>query len=113
LDEDTKNHSDVVITVADSHRNPYFNMVTLSKDGVAALVNPPASTINHRQDAPVVYDITTVCYVINSKFVMTQDSIFSGMIRAIKVPPERSIDIDNLLDFQIAECLLNLRAQAK
>jgi N-acylneuraminate cytidylyltransferase len=84
-------------------------MVKLNKDGYAVLVNPPQTAIARRQDAPIVYDVATVCYVLNPKFVMIRDSIFSGIVKAVEVPTERAIDIDTLLDFQIAESLLCLR----
>ncbi len=109
LDEYEKGSADVVITVTEAHRSPYFNMVKLNKDGYAVLVNPPQTAIARRQDAPIVYDMTTVCYVLNPKFVMIRDSIFSGIVKAVEVPTERAIDIDTLLDFQIAESLLCLR----
>lgn len=105
LDEYEKNLSDVVITVSDSHRSPYFNMVRQNSDGTYGLVNPPASAINRRQDAPVVYDMATVCYVVNSEFIMSHESIFEGRVSAIHVPIDRAIDVDTLLDFQIAEML--------
>lgn len=105
LDEYEKNLSDVVITVSDSHRSPYFNMVRQNSDGTYGLVNPPASAINRRQDTPVVYDMATVCYVVNSEFIMSHDSIFEGRVRAMHVPIDRAIDVDTLLDFQIAEML--------
>jgi N-acylneuraminate cytidylyltransferase len=63
LDEYEKGCADVVITVTAAHRNPYFNMVKVNQDGSVGLVNPPESTIARRQDAPLVYDMTTVCYV--------------------------------------------------
>jgi CMP-N-acetylneuraminic acid synthetase len=107
LDEYERTASDVVITVTDSHRSPYFNMVVQNSDGTYGLVNPPVSTIDRRQDTPVVYDMATVCYVVNPKFVMAHDSIFEGRVRAVHIPIERAIDIDNLLDFQIAEALLS------
>ena len=50
--------------------------------------------------------MTTVCYVANSEFVMSHDSIFEGRVKAVHIPIERAIDIDTLLDFQIAEALL-------
>lgn len=109
LDEYEKGSVDVVITVTKAHRNPYFNMVKLNNDGSVVLVNAPETAITRRQDAPIVYDVATVCYVLNSKFIMTHDSIFSGIVKAVEVPIERAIDIDNLLDFQIAESLLSLR----
>jgi N-acylneuraminate cytidylyltransferase len=57
----------------------------------------------------MVYDMATVCYVANPEFVMTHNAIFEGRVRAVHVPPERAIDIDTLLDFQIVECLLKRR----
>jgi N-acylneuraminate cytidylyltransferase len=111
LDEYEKHSADVIITVTDAHRSPYFNMVRTNSDGTVELINPLPSVITRRQDAPVVYDITTICYVANPDFVMTHKSIFEGRVRAVHVPPERAIDIDTLLDFQIAERLLNLRKQ--
>jgi CMP-N-acetylneuraminic acid synthetase len=109
LDEYEKGDVDMVITVTDAHRSPYFNMVKTNADGSVGLVNPPQATIARRQDAPVVYDMATVCYVAKPEFVMAHNSTFEGRVKAVHVPAERAIDIDTLLDFQIAESLLNLR----
>jgi CMP-N-acetylneuraminic acid synthetase len=111
LDKYQKGDTDMVITVTDAHRSPYFNMVKTNVDGSVELVNPPQSTILRRQDAPVVYDMATVCYVANPEFVMTHNSTFEGRVKAVHIPAERAIDIDTLLDFQIAECLLSIREQ--
>ncbi|MBL78502.1 MAG: acylneuraminate cytidylyltransferase [Nitrosomonadaceae bacterium] len=109
LDEYEKGGTDMVITVTDAHRSPYFNMVKTNADGTVGLVNPQQSAIARRQDAPVVYDMATVCYVANPEFVMTHNSTFEGRVKVVHVPRERAIDIDTLLDFQIAESILNLR----
>jgi CMP-N-acetylneuraminic acid synthetase len=109
LDEYEKGDADMVVTVTEAHRSPYFNMVKINADGTVELVNPPPSDIARRQDVPVVYDMATVCYVANAEFVMAHRSIFEGRVKAVHVPNERAIDIDNLLDFQIAESLFNLR----
>jgi N-acylneuraminate cytidylyltransferase len=111
LDEYEKNLSDVVISVTDSHRSPYFNMVSQNSDGTYGLVIPPLSTINRRQDVPVVYDMTTVCYVVNSQFIISHDSIFEGRVSGVHIPINRAVDIDTLLDFQIAEMLLSDRGK--
>lgn len=111
LDEFEKGEADMVITVADAYRSPYFNMVKTNAEGAVELVIPTQSAITHRQDVPTVYDMTTVAYVANPEFVMTHNAIFEGRVRAVHVPTERAIDIDTLLDFQIAECLLNIREQ--
>lgn len=113
LDEYEKGDADIVITVTDSHRSPYFNMVKTNADGSVGLVNPPQSAITRRQDAPVVYDMATVCYIANSDFVMAHNSTFEGRVKSVHVPIERAIDIDTLLDFQIAECLLNIKVNKR
>lgn len=106
LDEYEKGGADMVITVTDAHRSPYFNMVRTQADGYTSLVIPPESAVSRRQDAPVVYDVTTVGYVARPDFVMTRNGIFEGKVRHVHIPPERALDIDTLLDFRIAECLL-------
>lgn len=111
LDEYAKGDADIVITIADAHRSPYFNMVKVNADGTVGLVIPPPSAIARRQDSPMVYDIATICYVANPVFVMTHDATFEGRVKAVHVPTERAIDIDTLLDFRIAESLLNAREQ--
>ena len=109
LDEFEKGDADIVITVAEAHRSPYFNMVKFNPDGTVGVVIPAKSLIAHRQDSPMVYDVATVAYVARPEFVIAHNSIFEGRVRATKVPVNRAIDIDTLLDFQIAECLLDIR----
>lgn len=108
LDKYEQTDSDIIITVTDANRSPYFNMVKFNADDTVGLVIPPQSAITRRQDAPAVYDMATVAYVVRPDFVMKQNSVFEGRVSAVHVPVERAIDIDTLLDFQIAECLLNL-----
>ena len=110
LDQFSKGGCDVVITVSEAHRNPYFNMVREKSDGTVALVMED-SQVSRRQDAPIIRDLATVCYVANPEFVLSHDSIFEGRVKAVNVPKERAIDIDSLLDFQIAEFLLNSRKE--
>jgi CMP-N-acetylneuraminic acid synthetase len=106
LDEYEKGGADMVITVTDANRNPYFNMVKVLPDGTVGLVIPPKGSITRRQDAPVVYDMTTVAYVARPEFVMTKNGTFEGRVRYVHIPTERALDIDTPLDFKIAECLL-------
>lgn len=108
MDEYEKGDVDIVITVSDARRSPYFNMVKTNVDGTVGLVIPPKSAIVRRQDVPTVYDMATVAYVARPEFVMTHKAVFEGRVRAVNVPAERAIDIDTLLDFQVAECLLNV-----
>ncbi len=98
--------ADAVVTVGAAHRSPYFNMVKRNDDGTVELVIPPVGNVFRRQDAPPVFDMATVAYVARPEFVLTKNSLFEGRVRAVEIPVERTIDIDTLMDFRIAECLM-------
>ncbi len=101
--------SDVIITVKNTARHPAFNMVALNKRNYAKLILPPAQKISRRQDAPLVYDMTTVAYVAKPDFIVEANSIFEGKVKAVLIPEERALDIDTELDFQFAEYLMTNR----
>jgi len=103
--------ADIVLTVSPAHRNPWFNMVSLQADGTVELVNNPDASITRRQDTPEVFDVSTVAYVANPNFILSDSSLFSGRVRAAKVPVERAVDIDTLHDFEIAEFLMKNRLE--
>ena len=110
LEQFSKGDCDVVVTVTEAYRSPHFNMVEDKGDGTVSLMtNTPK--VSRRQDAPVIWDMATVCYVANPKFVLSNNSMFQGRVKAVDVPRERAIDIDSLLDFEIAEFLLNSRKE--
>jgi N-acylneuraminate cytidylyltransferase len=98
--------ADIVLTVAESDRNPYFNMVELDDDGYARLVKGPPSGISRRQSAPLVFGISTVAYAACPEFILRANSIFEGRVRIWQVPRERAVDIDTELDLAFAEFLM-------
>ena len=85
-------------------------MVKINESCQVELVIPPEKRIVRRQDVPVVYDLTTVAYVVRPEFVLKYNGIFEGRVRAVKVPTERALDIDTPMDFKIAECLMESQA---
>ncbi|MBT6050346.1 MAG: acylneuraminate cytidylyltransferase family protein [Candidatus Scalindua sp.] len=107
LDEYEKGDVDIVVTATDAHRSPFFNMVKQNEDKTVSLVISPDSKVHRRQDAPVVYDMTTVAYVTSPEFVMNNKGVFDGRVGYVHVPVERALDIDTALDFRIAECLIS------
>lgn len=99
--------ADICISVTPASRSPYFNMVKSSNNDFFELVIPMNEMVQHRQEAPIVYDITTVIYVTRPSFVMNNYGLFSGKVTAITVPKERAVDIDDIHDFRFAEVLLS------
>lgn len=104
---------DVVLTVTPAARNPYFNMVTVDGARHAHLAIPPDQTVHTRQTAPKVFDITTVCYVVDPAFLRRADGLFAGRVGVIEVPAERAVDIDTALDLKVAEALWEARTDGK
>lgn len=96
--------TDMVVTVTPAARSPYFNMVIRAEDGRSEVVIRN-DTIRRRQDAPAVYDMTTVAYVSRPDFILENSGVFAGEVKSVIVPKERAVDIDDAFDFMIAEAL--------
>lgn len=98
--------ADAVMAVKEAERSPYFNMVKLDESGYATLVSSGVS-VQRRQDAPKVFDITTVAYAVRTRFVMNSTGLFPSKLLTVMVPPERALDIDTPYDFLLAELLVD------
>lgn len=98
--------ADAVIAVKEAERSPYFNMVKLDASGYASLASSGVS-VQRRQDAPKVFDITTVAYAVRTSFVMNSTGLFPSKLLTVTVPPERALDIDTPYDFLLAELLVD------
>ena len=69
--------------------------------------------ISRMQDAPKTFDITTVCYLSKTKHIEKIDHIFDGKTTSILIPKERSVDIDDKIDFEYAEYLFKKLGNGK
>ncbi|WP_168416797.1 acylneuraminate cytidylyltransferase family protein [Acinetobacter indicus] len=97
---------DICIAVTPASRSPYFNMVKYNEAGFVELVNQPEGEVSRRQDAPKVFDITTVVYATTPEFVLNNYGLFSGKVASIEVPKARAVDIDDIYDFRLAEAII-------
>ncbi len=96
---------DMVITMTPAQRSPWFNMVTADSDGRVGLVAGDGA-INRRQDSHACFDMTTVAYVSRPEFILKASSMWDGSVFGVEIPRQRSIDIDNDLDYAIARFLM-------
>jgi len=101
---------DMVLTGTAAARSPYFNMVEQAADGRVSLVLP--GQYQRRQDAPPLFDLTTVAYAADPDFILANQGIWQGRVSLIEVPRERAIDIDEPLDLFMAQCLYERRLSA-
>ncbi len=98
--------ADIVTTVYESDRNPYFNMIELRK-GKVSLVKKPQKKITQGQDAPKVYSLNDAVKAIRRNALLKNDSLFAlKNIKFVIMPRERSIDIDDPLDFLVASLII-------
>ncbi|WP_198780483.1 cytidylyltransferase domain-containing protein [Shewanella putrefaciens] len=98
--------ADICISVTPANRSPFFNMVKQTESGMVELINKPQDEVARRQDAPAVFDITTVVYATTPDFVFNNYGMFSGKVTSIEVPKERAVDIDDIYDFKLAEAII-------
>ena len=91
---------DVVFSVVESRRNPFFNMVKEEKNSVS-LVN--ASTFTSRQQAPAIYDMNASMYLYDPKFLQENEYIFNGKCGVIQMQDYMVLDIDSEEDFKWME----------
>ncbi|MDA7720329.1 acylneuraminate cytidylyltransferase family protein [Alphaproteobacteria bacterium] len=102
------NHDpDLVITVSPANRHPSFNMIKFDQGGYAQTFHENLGLDYRRQDFDNAFDITTVGYVAKPNFIKRASMLLEGKTRAVIVPKERAIDIDDALDFQFAEYLFH------
>jgi len=100
-----KGDCDIVMGISASHRNPYLNMVTVNENGyIKVMLYDPS--IKRRQDAPVVYDITTCVYVSGFDYIRSCSSLMEGKVGYVEIPPERALDIDEEFDLYLADMIL-------
>lgn len=96
--------ADSVFSVTEAHRNPYFNMVEIDKLGRPKLVKE--GDFSSRQTAPVVYDMNASIYVWRMNAFKDVRSTFMEKTFVYVMPKERSVDIDDYIDFKVAEMLM-------
>lgn len=106
IDKLKVSEADLCVSITEASRSPYFNMVEVDQGGYVNLVKKPLGDVLRRQDAPKVFDITTVVYVSTPDFILNNFGLFSGRVTSIEVPKNRAIDIDDIYDFRLAEAIL-------
>lgn len=101
LDENT----DIVVTVNKAKKYPWFNMLKADTSGYFKLINNKKYYFN-RQDAPKIFDMTTVAYVSKPDYIIKTKHILKGKVKSVLIPEERSLDIDTIFDLKIAKMLI-------
>lgn len=101
-----KDDNDNLISAMPARRSPSFNMVKFDENNEVRLVIVPDTPISCRQNAPVCYDMNASIYIWKRDVFFEYDSLFLEKTGLYLMPEERSIDIDNAIDFQFVEFVM-------
>jgi CMP-N-acetylneuraminic acid synthetase len=95
---------DLSIGITKSLRNPFFNMVSINKKNVCKIINRKKNFFRN-QDAPSVYDVTTVGYAAKPNYLFSlniKKSLFCGKVIGTNISRINSLDIDDKYDLELA-----------
>ncbi|MBC7744360.1 MAG: acylneuraminate cytidylyltransferase family protein [Flavobacterium sp.] len=99
---------DMVVTVKESKANPYFNL--FEENAYGFLEKSKKGDFQRRQDCPPVYAFNGSIYLMRvTSLEKAKISEFKN-VKKVVMPEERSIDIDTMADWKLAEyfCHINL-----
>ncbi len=94
---------DVVFSVTDSRRNPYFNMVSVNSNGKADVVIK--SKFTARQQAPQIFDMNASLYAYSPYYLSNDGHMFDFKCGTILMRDTAVLDLDNACDFEFMEII--------
>lgn len=103
IDTSMKKNADVVFSVVESRRNPYFNMVKKAENGFYEKVIQ--SDFTARQQAPEIFDMNASLYAYTADFMKSQKAIMDGKCDVIKMYDTGILDLDHENDFEVMEVI--------
>lgn len=96
------------VGVVEPDKSPYW-MFTRDNGGRLSPLIPREKLPARRQDLPVTYSVNGAVYVASVPWFLREKAFFSPETVGYVMPRERSLDIDDELDFAVAEMVLAAR----
>jgi len=96
---------DMVVAVKETKANPYYTLREENEEGY--LVKSKKANFSRRQDCPKVYELNGAIYVINVNSLKKSSLAEFSKVRKYVMDETSSHDIDTMMDWKIAQCLLN------
>ena len=96
---------DMVTSVMPAKCNPYYDGYEDNEEGLLS-ISKGDGTIERRQDATKVWQLNGAVYVINPEQLKIKGLAGMTRIRKYVMDELHSVDLDNMLDWKIAEIML-------
>ena len=102
--KDSRPDLDLVFSVTEARRNPYFNMVKAVGDHVEKVIPSPYTA---RQQAPAIFDLNASIYVFRRDFLANNRTgiLWDGKIGISEMMDTGILDIDSEEDFRLMEVI--------
>lgn len=101
---------DAVFSVCEARKNPYFNLVESTDQGLK-ISKTTDKKIIRRQDAPRVFEHVASIYILSPDYVRKGTGLLSGETIGYDIGPDKSIDIDSEFDFALVEFLFEKKGK--
>ena len=95
-----KKNASNLITICESRKNPYFNMIEKKGDNINVVINN--RFYKSRQTAPKVYEMNASIYIWKRNSLL-KNNLFNSQTTFYEMPVFISIDIDSIFDFKIVK----------
>lgn len=99
------NSLEMVVSVKETKSNPYY--VLKEEDNNGWLVNSKEGNFIRRQDCPKVWEVNGAIYIINIESLRKKKMSDFLKVKKYEMSQNSSVDIDDQLDFFLAEMRLN------
>ena len=97
-------NADSIVSVCESAVHPYWTYLCNDRGELRPVVKTPP--IARRQDLPEVFCLNGAMYLSRVDWLIKSAAFVTSATLGIKMPKERSIDIDTPLDWKIAELMM-------
>jgi CMP-N-acetylneuraminic acid synthetase len=97
--------ADAVVSITEVVENPYWMKVQNDKGFIGNFIKH-GRKIERRQDLPVIYTTNGAIYACKTSVFLKSKTFFPKHTLGYVMPRERSIDIDDIADFKMAELII-------
>lgn len=101
------NEVDMIVSLKETDSNPYY--VLFEEDSNGFLQRSKEGTYTRRQDCPKVYEFNGAIYIISIPAIKKSGILNLKKMRKFIMSKESSLDVDDIIDFKLAEILMTER----
>ena len=104
-------NAESAVGVAEVSHSPYWMYTLNEQNKMSAILKISKDKLFQRQALPKVYQTNGAVYVNSVEFLKTNRVFINESTLGYVMPQERSFDIDNLIDFKVAEFIIGERKE--